>query len=57
MTAKVHNICGAMNGVLSIMGAMSAMAGMFNADKNLYIQAVVFGLAGAGVALAALLRM
>ena len=57
MKVGLQNLCGAMSAVLSIMGAMSAMAGMFNADKNLYIQAVVFGLAGAGVALAALLRM
>ena len=57
MKVGLQNLCGALSAVLSIMGAMSAMAGMFNADKNLYIQAVVSGLAGAGVALAALLRM
>lgn len=57
MKVGLQNLCGAMSAVLSIMGAMSAMDGMFNADKSLYIQAVVFGLAGAGVALAALLRM
>lgn len=57
MKVGLQNLCGAMNAVLSIMAAMSAMGGMFNSDKNLYLQAVVFGLAGAGVALAALMRM
>lgn len=57
MKVGLQNLCGALSAVLSIMGAMSAMAGMFSSDKNLYIQAVVFGLAGVGVSLAALLRM
>lgn len=57
MKLGLLNFCGTMSAALSIMGAMSAIAGMFNADRNLYIQAIVFGLAGAGVAFAALLRM
>ena len=57
MKAGLRDLCGALSAVLSAMATMSALAAMFNADKNLYLQATVFGLAGAGVALAALLRM
>ena len=57
MKVGLQNLCGALSAVLSAMATMSAVAGMFNSDKNLYLQAVVFGLAGAGVALAALMRM
>lgn len=57
MKSAMRDLCGALSAVLSAMAAMSAVAAMFNADKNLYLQAIVFGLAGAGVALAALMRM
>lgn len=57
MKSAIRDLCGALSAVLSAMAAMSAVAAMFNADKNLYLPAIVFGLAGAGVALAALMRM
>lgn len=57
MKSAMRDLCGALSAVLSAMAAMSAVAAMFNADRNLYLQAIVFGLAGAGVALAALMRM
>ena len=57
MKAGLKDLCGMVSAAMSIMSAMSAIAGMFNAEKNLYLQAVVYGLVGVGVALAALLRM
>lgn len=57
MKAGLKDLCGMVSAAMSIMAAMSAIAGMFNTEKNLYLQAVVYGLVGVGVALAALLRM
>ncbi len=57
MKSALRDLCGALSAVLSAMATMSAVAAMFNTDKNLYLQAIVFGLAGVGVALAALMRM
>lgn len=57
MKAGLRDLCGALSAAMSAMATVSAIAGMLNSDKNLYLQAVVYGLVGAGVALAALLRM
>lgn len=57
MKSELRDLCGVLSAVLSAMATVSAIAGMLNSDKNLYLQAVVYGLVGAGVALAALLRM
>ena len=57
MKAGLRDLCGALSAAMSAMATVSAIAGMLSNDKNLYLQAVVYGLVGAGVALAALLRM
>ena len=57
MKAALKDLCGMLSAVMSIMAAMSSLAAVQGGSRELYILAVVFGLAGAGVALAALLRM
>ena len=57
MKAGLKDFCGAMSAALSAMAALSAFAAVGSGDKNMYVQAIVFGLAGVGVALAALMRM
>jgi hypothetical protein len=57
MKLGLLNLCGAMSAVLSAMATLSALAAISGGSREMYIQATVYGLAGAGVALAALLRM
>lgn len=57
MKTGLRDLCGAMCAVLSAMATLSAFAAVGSGDRNLYIQAIAFGLASVGVALAALLRM
>ena len=57
MKAGLKDFCGALSAILSAMATVSALAGMGSGDRNMYVQAVVLGLAGACVALVALLRM
>ena len=57
MKVGLQNLCGALCAVLSAMATLSSIAAIGTNDRNMYIHAIVFGLAGAGVALAALLRM
>ena len=57
MKAGLKDLCGAMCAALSAMGTLSAFAAVATGDRNLYVQAIVFGLAACGVALAVLMRM
>lgn len=57
MKAGVKDLCGALSTVLSLMAALASLAAVQSGNRELYVQAVLFGLLGAGVALAALLRM
>lgn len=57
MKAGLKDLCGLMSTALSLMAAMSSIAAVHSGSRELYIQAIVYGLTGAGVALAALLRM
>lgn len=57
MKAGLKDLCGTLSAVLSLMATLSAMAAVHGGSRALYIQAIIFGLAGAGVALAALMRM
>lgn len=57
MKAALKDLCGVLSTVLCLMSALSSMAAVTGGNREMYVQAVVFGLAGAGVALAALLRM
>ena len=57
MKAGLKDLCGALSAVMSAMATVSAIAAIGSGDRNLYVQAVVYGLIGSGVALAALMRM
>lgn len=57
MKTGLKDLCGTLSAVLCMMAALSSMAAVHGGGRALYIQAIVYGLAGAGVALAALLRM
>lgn len=57
MVEGIKNLCGIMSAVLSAVASLSAFYAVTTSDRTMLLQAVVFGLAGAGVALAALLRM
>lgn len=57
MKAGFKELCGTLSAVLSLMATLSAMAAVHGGSRALYIQAIIFGLAGAVVALAALMRM
>lgn len=57
MKAGLKDFCGALSTVLCLMAALSSMAAVTSGNRVMYIQAIVYGLAGAGVAFAALLRM
>ena len=57
MKAGLKDLCGAMSAVLSAMGTLSAFTAVATGDRNLYVQAIAFGLAGVGVALYVLMRM
>lgn len=57
MKAGLRDLCGAFSTALCLLAALSSMAAVSTGDRSLYIQAIAFGLAGAGVAFAALMRM
>lgn len=57
MKAGLKDLCGMLSAVLSIMAALSSLAAVHSGSRELYVQAVVYGFVGAGVALAALMRM
>ena len=57
MKTALRDLCGALCAVLSAMATLSAFAAVGYGDRNLYIQAIVFGLASIGVALSVLMRM
>ena len=57
MKAGLKDLCGALSAVLSAMATLSAFSAVVTGDRNLYLQAIVFGLAACGVALAVLMRM
>ena len=57
MKAGLKNLCGLLTSVLCLMSAMSSIAAVHGGICELYIQAIIYGLSGAGVAFAALLRM
>lgn len=57
MKAGLRDLCGALCAVMSAMATLSAFAAVGSGDRNLYIQAIVFGLASVGVALSVLMRM
>ena len=57
MKSGLKDLCGMLCTAFCIMGALSSLAAVHSGSRDLYIQAIVYGLAGAGVALAALLRM
>ena len=57
MKAALKDLCGALSAAMSAMASLSAFAAITSGDRNLYIQAIIFGLVGAGVALSALMRM
>lgn len=57
MKAGLKDFCGLFSTAFSILAALSCMAAVTGGSRNMYIQAIVYGLMGAGVALAALLRM
>ena len=57
MKEGLRDLCGALCAVMSAMATLSAFAAVTSGDRNLYIQAIVFGLASVGVALSVLMRM
>lgn len=57
MKEGLRDLCGALCAVMSAMATLSAFAAVGSGDRNLYIQAIVFGLASVGVALSVLMRM
>ena len=57
MIEGIKNLCGLLSTVLSAVASLSAFYAVTTNDRAMLLQAVVFGLAGAGVALATLLRM
>lgn len=57
MKAGLRDLCGAMSAVLGAMATLSSISAVFTGNREMYVQAFVFGLAAAGVALSALLRM
>lgn len=57
MIEGIKNLCGLLSAVLSTVASLSAFYAVTTNDRAMLLQAVVFGIAGAGVALAALLRM
>ena len=57
MKSAMKDLCGILCTVLCLMAAMSSLAAVHGGSRELYVQAIVYGLAGAGVALAALMRM
>ena len=57
MVEGIKNLCGLLSAVLSTVASLSAFYAVSTNDRAMLLQAVVFGIAGAGVALAALLRM
>ena len=57
MKTGLRDLCGALCAVMSAMATLSAFAAVGSGDRNLYIQAIVFGLASVGVALSVLMRM
>ena len=57
MKAGAKDLCGALSAVLSLAAAISSLAAVQTGSRELYVQAAVCGLIGAGVALVALLRM
>ena len=57
MKAGLRDLCSALSTVLSLLAAMSSFAAISTNDKGMYIQAIVLGIAGVGMALGALLRM
>lgn len=57
MKSGLKDLCGMLCTAFCIMVALSSLAAVHSGSRDLYIQAIVYGLAGAGVALAALLRM
>ena len=57
MKAGLRDLCGGGRAVMSAMATLSAFAAVGSGDRNLYIQAIVFGLASVGVALSVLMRM
>lgn len=57
MRSTLKDLCGMMSAVMGAMSALSSVAAVQTGAREMYIQAIVFGLAAAGVALAALLRM
>lgn len=57
MKEGLRDLCGSLCAVMSAMATLSAFAAVTSGDRNLYIQAVVFGLASVGVALSVLMRM
>ena len=57
MKSGLKDLCGMLCTAFSIMGAMSSLAAVHSGSREFYIQAIVYGLAGAGMALATLLRM
>lgn len=57
MKSALRDLCGALCAVLSAMATLSAFTAVTSGDRNMYLTAIVFGLASVGVALSVLLRM
>lgn len=57
MKSALRDLCGALCAVLSAMATLSAFAAVTSGDRNMYLPAIVFGLASVGVALSVLMRM
>lgn len=57
MKSALRDLCGALCAVLSAMATLSAFAAVGSGDRNMYLTAIVFGLASVGVALSVLMRM
>ena len=57
MKSGMKDFCGLFSATLAIMGAMASLAAVRTNSRELYIQAIVYGIAGALIALAAVLRM
>lgn len=57
MKSALRDLCGALCAVLSAMATLSAFTAVTSGDRNMYLTAIVFGLASVGVALSVLMRM
>lgn len=57
MTYGVKNFCTALSCVLYVMAAFAAVAAAHSGSRSLYIQTALYGVLGAAVTIAVLVRL